>query len=366
VADDDAASTSHLSRGFYRSLRRPRIWGVSFGVIIMAVCTVVALRVAIGFAINNEDEDDVLQRWKDKDDVPLRWKASNGQIPGLTYDEERSWRGPFFFVLGADSQLGLIDQMNNITVNPSWTEELRRLDLIISRLNSMDPKPKFFIICGDLVNAFPEKFPERWERQGEDLKKSLLRLDPSIPAICVCGNHDIGNQPTKDAIARYRGSFGDDYFSFWVGGTLFVVLNTQYYKDDTLVPDLSLAQESWLDSLINSTSSSSPRHVVAFLHIAPFKTDVDEPEEWFNLAIEKRMPLLHKLFNAGVKKIFCGHFHQNSGGFAFERRLEVVVNSAIGRVWAGKPGVRIVKVGNESIHHKWFDLDQIPEVNIEL
>ena len=68
------------------------------------------------------------------------------------------------------------------------------------------------------------------------LQKSLLRLDPSIPAICVCGNHDIGNQPTKDAIARYRGSFGDDYFSFWVGGTLFVVLNTQYYKDDTLVP----------------------------------------------------------------------------------------------------------------------------------
>ena len=68
------------------------------------------------------------------------------------------------------------------------------------------------------------------------LQKSLLRLDPSIPAICVCGNHDIGNRPSRDSIAKYRGQFGDDYFSFWIQGTLFIVLNSQYYKDDSLLP----------------------------------------------------------------------------------------------------------------------------------
>ena len=50
-------------------------------------------------------------------DVTLRWKARNQQIPGLTFDEQGSWQGPYFFVFGADTQLGLIDQMNNVTVN---------------------------------------------------------------------------------------------------------------------------------------------------------------------------------------------------------------------------------------------------------
>ena len=76
VADDDAASTSHWSRGFYRSLRRPRIWGVSFGVIIMAVCTVVALRVAIGFAINNEGNSALLLLWSSLDVLLLIIKGT--------------------------------------------------------------------------------------------------------------------------------------------------------------------------------------------------------------------------------------------------------------------------------------------------
>ena len=51
--------------------------------------------------------------------VALRWKAKGRQIPKLGPEEEGDWQGPFFFVLGADTQLGLIDQMNNVTVNPS-------------------------------------------------------------------------------------------------------------------------------------------------------------------------------------------------------------------------------------------------------
>ena len=66
-----------------------------------------------------------------------------------------------------------------------------------------------------------------------------------------------------------------------------------------------------------------------------------------------------------MTKVFAGHFHQNAGGFAFERRLEVIVNSAIGRVWAGKPGARIVKVKEDDMEHEWFDLDSFP-TSVEL
>jgi len=366
VEDANAEVCVDQVSGFAQRFRQRRVWGISFAVVILFVVAFVCARIAIGYMVRGHSRHD-----GEDNDVILRWKASNLEIPGLTISQEGSWKEPYFFVFGADTQLGLIDQMNNVTVNPSWDEELRRLGVIINHMNSMKPKPKFFIICGDLVNAYPERYPDRWKRQGNDLKNALLRLDVSIPVICVCGNHDIGNQPSSDAIAKYRGSFGDDYFSFWIQGSLFIVLNSQYYKDDSLVPDLSAAQELWLDTILSASNksspsfTSSPRHIVVFLHIAPFKYEEDEPDDYFNLAIEKRKPLLSKLFNAGVRKIFCGHFHRNAGGFAFDRRMEVIVNSAIGRVWAGKPGIRIVKVKEDDIKHEWFDLEKLPS-SVEL
>lgn len=62
------------------------------------------------------------------------------------------------------------------------------------------------------------------------LQALLSRLHPSIRPICVCGNHDIGNQPTKESIDEYRRDFGDDYFEFWCGGCRFVVVNSQLYQ----------------------------------------------------------------------------------------------------------------------------------------
>jgi len=85
--------------------------------------------VAVGYAV---------QRRVDDKPIILPWRASDRKIPGLTFEDEGIWQGPYFFVLGADTQLGLIDSFNNVTVNPSWNEELRRLDLIISRLNAMN------------------------------------------------------------------------------------------------------------------------------------------------------------------------------------------------------------------------------------
>ena len=64
--------------------------------------------------------------------------------------------------------------------------------------------------------------------------------------VCVCGNHDVGNRPTKDTIANYKSTFGDDYFSFWHNGVHFIVLNSQLYEDCSLTKDLAEAQDNWL------------------------------------------------------------------------------------------------------------------------
>jgi len=317
--------------------------------------------------------------------APLRWKASNNEIPGLALKEEGDWTS-FFYVHGADTQLGLIDEWNNVTNNPGWEEELRRLGEVVKKINAMQPKPKFFLIGGDLVNSFPQTAPypsgtgprvddefepteDVWRRQAEDFLLTLSTLDASVPVICVGGNHDQGNTPTTATIQKYRSLFGDDFFSFWSGGSLFIVLNSQLYKDPDLVPRIAQRQEEWLDAVLTSEDRRTARHVIAFMHIAPFRDDVDEEEQWFNLPVRVRRPLLNKLFDAGVRKIFCGHYHQNAGGFyvpggasAFDGKLEIVITSAIGRVWAGGPGVRIVKL-QDDISHRFFNISDIPTRN---
>lgn len=46
----------------------------------------------------------------------------------------------------------------------------------------------------------------------------LRTADRDIPLVVVSCNHDVGNVPTPETIAEFQRTWGDDYFSFWVGG----------------------------------------------------------------------------------------------------------------------------------------------------
>ena len=74
-------------------------------------------------------------------------------------------------------------------------------------------------------------------------KEALHELSPDIPLVLQPGNHDIGQSPTPADIERYRQRFGDDYFEFWVGGVLYIALNSQYYRDDSAVVRERLEQD---------------------------------------------------------------------------------------------------------------------------
>lgn len=146
-------------------------------------------------------------------------KAVNKTYPGFTYETEGRWQGPFCFIHAADTQFGLIDSWNEVPLaEQTWKKEIVLTRKAISAANKLSPKPRFFVVCGDLVNAFP------WEQyndpQVEDFKKIFKELDSSIPLICVCGNHDVGDSPTQESLQKYRNNFGDDFYSFWVGGKL--------------------------------------------------------------------------------------------------------------------------------------------------
>ena len=148
-------------------------------------------------------------------------KPKDGKFPGLTEKEEGTWSGPFYFILAADTQFGLIDSWNGVPSNQiTWDKEIALTNKAIECINKLEPRPKFVSICGDLVDAAPGT--RQHELQIKDLLSCLEKLDQDIPLLCLPGNHDIGNVPTDETILDYKRVFGDDFYSAIAGGTFVV------------------------------------------------------------------------------------------------------------------------------------------------
>ncbi|KAK6644389.1 hypothetical protein RUM43_000656 [Polyplax serrata] len=279
--------------------------------------------------------------------------AANRKFQAFEEDVEKNWNGEFFFVQGADTQFGLIarelENKNVIT----WEKEIELTEKIIDQINQMRPKPRFFVICGDLCDAMPDTELAMRKQQEADFKKLFEKLDKDIPLICICGNHDVGNTPTKETVQLYKSSFGDDYFSFWCGGILFLAINSQFFFDSSKVPDLAIEQEKWIEKKLTEAEN---KRIIVFQHIPWFLKSDDEEDNYFNIGINLRQKWLDKFKKAGVEGIFCGHYHRNAGGVY--NGMQVVVTSAVGgQLGDDKSGARIIKVQSHCIEHKYYEIN---------
>ena len=50
------------------------------------------------------------------------------------------------------------------------------------------------------------------------------------------------------------------------------------------------------------------------MHIPLFIETVDDEDSYFVIHREERMSVLQRFANAGIEKVFCGHYHRNAGG----------------------------------------------------
>eukprot|EP00095_Tigriopus_kingsejongensis_P000977 maker-scaffold39_size501901-snap-gene-1.11 protein:Tk00977 transcript:maker-scaffold39_size501901-snap-gene-1.11-mRNA-1 annotation:"purple acid" len=291
-------------------------------------------------------------------------KAENRILPKFEQVGNDKWKEPFYFIQAADTQLGLMVNYGDGTIgdqypNITWDQEIELCEQSVTIMNSLRPKPKFFIVCGDLLDAMPDKWPDIRQRQQADFMRVYAKLDRDIPLVCVCGNHDVGNTPTKETMAAYQSNFGDDYFSFWNGGVHFIVLNSQFYEDASQVPDLAQAQELWLDGQLKMSNEKGSTHIVMFQHIPWFVEHPKEDKIYFNIEIDTRTRMMDKFKKHGVRKIFCGHYHRNAGGW--DEGVELIVTTAIGcQIGNDFHGMRVVKVFEKEIEHKFHRLDDFP------
>lgn len=270
--------------------------------------------------------------------------------PGLDREHEGQWKGPFFFLQLADTQFGMFN------MNQSWEQETELFSRAVEHINRL--KPRFVIVCGDLVNAAPGG-PAN-PAQVREFKRIAAKIDPSIPLVCVCGNHDVGNRPSPESLAVYRREFGDDWFTFWTGGVCSVVLNSSLYSDPTGAPEEQEGQAAWLKTTLEEARRAGPKHLLLFQHHSWFLTQPDEPDQYFNIPRARRDPSLALLRQAGVRAVFAGHYHRNAYGKDGE--MEMVTTGPVGKPLGKDPsGFRIVKVYEDRIEHAYYGLDAVPE-----
>jgi 3',5'-cyclic AMP phosphodiesterase CpdA len=277
-------------------------------------------------------------------------RARRSTYPALTRRRERRWKGPFFFIQIADTQFGMFAQ------NQSWDRETELFSRAVAAINRL--KPRFVIMSGDMVNQ-PAGEPAHAAQVAEYLRIAR-RIDPAIPLLGVCGNHDVGNRPTRAALAAYRREFGDDRYTFWAGGICGLVLNSNLYWDPTGAQQEQARQEVWFARSLRAAREAGAKQILVFQHHSWFLEKPDEPDQYFTIPRARRDPALSLMREAGVRASFAGHYHRNAYGR--DGDLEMITTSAVGQPLGSDPsGFRIVKVFEDRIEHAYYRLDEVPE-----
>jgi 3',5'-cyclic AMP phosphodiesterase CpdA len=207
--------------------------------------------------------------------------------------------------------------------------------------------------------------------------------------VCLCGNHDVGNRPTKTSIERFTNAFGDDYLSFWVNGTYNIVLNSSLFSDPSGAEALYRDQLAWLEERLKYARDNRARSIFVFSHHPWFLYNDDEeaddltgfipypkargpreggfPDSYFIIPRKYRQGVMELFKDFRVNAAFSGHFHQNLVSKA-SFGMDMIITGPLSMVFDsnGKPkdfdepktrGVRIVDVGSEkAFTHRFVSL----------
>ena len=260
---------------------------------------------------------------------------------GLAAQQDSS----FFFVQLSDPQFGFQ------AGDKSFEQESVTFEFVIASLNRL--RPAFVVAAGDLVNKPGDP------AQTAEYLRIAAKLDRSIPLYNVAGNHDVGNEPTPATLAAYRQKFGRDYYSFRHGSLAAIVMNSSLIMAPGKASSEAADQLAWLKEELGKARAGGARHVVVFQHYPWFLEKPDEPDQYFNVPLERRGPYLALLKAAGVSHVFAGHVHRNSQGR--DGALEMVTSGPVGRPLGNDPsGIRVVIVRPEGLEHRYYGLGSIP------
>jgi len=332
---------------------------------------------------------------------PKRELSSSIPQTTTSVSEKEPSRHSYSFVVCADTQIGMYSQ------NKEWETELAYSRQAVELINSLNPRPLWCIMCGDIADmelsfyentkGFTRNDCFRIQKQQyADFQKVYAQLHPDICMVCVCGNHDIGNRPTPASMDIWKNAFGDDTVAFWVNGTYNICLNTTLIKDHSAPGSQELydSQLEWLKDRLAYAKTNHAGNIFVFGHHPWFiysEDEIDEdmtgispepkhwgfqrngvPDYYFHIPLEYRRIYMELFREYGVSASFSGHFHQNmvsKSSFG----MDMIITSSLSTVFdsTGKPksfistdpncrGIRLVDVQSKSCkyQHRFLPLDK--------
>lgn len=249
------------------------------------------------------------------------------------------------FIQMSDPQFGMFAK------DEGFAHETANFEFAIATANRL--KPAFVVVTGDLTNKSSDP------AQTAEYKRIIAKLDPKVKLYSVAGNHDVGNEPTKESLAQYRERYGADYYSFHHGDVAGIVLNSNLEKGAEKVPEEAAKMESWFRSELERIKLSGVKHIIVFQHISFFLKDPNEADQYFNIPKPVRERYLRLLHEFGVQQVFAGHYHRNELGR--DGDLEMVTSGPVGMPLDGaKSGLRVVTVKDGTVTHKFYDFGELP------
>jgi 3',5'-cyclic AMP phosphodiesterase CpdA len=253
----------------------------------------------------------------------------------------------FFFIQMADTQFGFFED------NRSFEKETINFEKAIAAANRL--KPEFVVVCGDLVNKPGD------DKQVAEYKRIASKLAPAVRLYNVAGNHDVENIPNPASLKYYRENFGRDYYSFEAGHLVGIVLNSSLMRDGDSAKAEAVEQDRWLKAELEKAGTSKEKMIMIFQHHSYFLENPDEKDGYFNFPGPKRRQYLELFHQYDVKFIFAGHYHRNANGR--DGDLQMVTTGPVGRPLGLDPsGFRIVTVDSGIVKHKYYSLDNLPEM----
>jgi serine/threonine-protein phosphatase CPPED1 len=261
-------------------------------------------------------------------------------IPGFGQEQ------PFSFIMLTDPQFGMYAQ------DKDFVRETANYEFAVATVNRL--KPGFVIVLGDLVNK---------EGNAEQIREFLRisgKIDSTVPVYYFPGNHDVGHQPTSETIAAYRKNIGRDYYSFRAGPVYGIVLNSTLIIDSRKAEAEYQEQFSWLKKELETAKASGAPHIIVFQHHPIFIDNVNEPDQYGNIPMERRRPLLELLHNAGVRYVFAGHVHKNFT--VRDGNLEMTACGPVGMPFTeDHSGIRLANITAKGLQHRYFSFGKMPD-----
>jgi predicted phosphodiesterase len=206
----------------------------------------------------------------------------------------------------------------------------------------MNRKPLFVMNTGDIIPHPGNR--DQWQHFRD------LSTDIDVPYFLAPGNHDIDDEKSlavwKDVVDLPG---REDYYSFTVGQSLFVVLNSCEPGHDRKIEGHQLA---WLKRILGLKKYE---HKFVFLHHPLFLWSGATHKGKSLDMYPKLRDNLHKLFvRSGVSVVFMGHEH------TYNRRqvggVEYIVTGGAGApLYGGFNHFAIVKVDGPLIFMKVID-----------